>query len=837
MTPILAGGAALSSAVEGPADGAIAASVLGINGLVGGLQRQRTEKALERLLHEDRRLVRTLREGRPAEIAVGALVPGDIVTLEAGDLVPADLRLVEAEHLEADESSLTGESMPVRKSPAPSLAAAVADRASMLYEGTTVAAGSAVGVVVAVGENTESRRALAGEEEGPPATGVEARLDQITRYTLPAAMLSGLAVAAAGLVRGRPTRDMVGAGVALAIAAVPEGLPLLATMAQLAAARRLALQGALVRNPRAVEALGRVDVLCADKTGTLTEGRIRLRAVSDGETPQSLSKLGTAHRRVLATALRANPEGDPDKLPHPTDRALARGARRANVGVGEKRSGWRRVAELPFEPARGYHATLGEAGKSQWLCVKGAPEVVLPRCAKAAGGGRLDDDARARFAAHVDAMARKGLRVLAVAERRLTRRRKGLDDDAVDGLTFVGFVGLADPVRATAKQAVDDLKRAGVQVAMLTGDHPSTAEAIAAELGLLNGEPPMTGPELDRLDDDRLAGILPKIKVFARVTPAHKVRIVKAFQKAGRVVAMTGDGANDAPAIRLADVGIALGENSTPAARGAADLVVTDERIETIVHAILEGRALWSAVRDAVSILVGGNLGEIGFTLLGGLIDGSPPLNGRQLLLVNLLTDALPALAIALRRPRGVTPEQLLREGPDASLGEALTRDLAWRAGITSTAATAAWLAARMTGSRERASSVALLALVGTQLGQTLLAGGRSPSVLAAGAGSLAALLAAVETPGVSGFFGSTPVGPVGLMQAGVASAVGTGAAAVLPPIVDRIGPRVARTAVVKRLRASPWPRRIVRAFVTRATEEAPKGGGDWRRYVPFAGR
>ncbi len=836
MTPILAGGAALSSAVEGPADGAIAASVLGINGLVGGLQRQRTEKALSRLRREDGRRVRTRRDGREVEILAGALVPGDIVALQAGDVVPADLRLIEAAHLEADESSLTGESLPVRKDPAPSLAAAVADRSSMLYEGTTVAAGSALGVVVAVGGNTESRCAVPGETDGPPETGVEARLDQITRYTLPAALVSGLSVAAAGLVRGRSTRDMVGAGVALAIAAVPEGLPLLATMAQLAAARRLALQGALVRNPRAVEALGRVDLLCADKTGTLTEGRIRLKVVSDGGTARSPAKLEAAHRHVLATALRANPDGDPARLPHPTDRALARGARRANVAVDERRAGWRRVAELPFEAARGYHATLGDAGRSQWLCVKGAPEVVLPRCVRQ-GRARLDDAARARLAAHVDEMARRGLRVLAVAERRMTKRRKRLDDAAVGDLTFVGFVGLADPVRATARQAVDDLKRAGVQVTMLTGDHPSTAEAIAAELGLLNGEPVMTGPTLDRLDDDRLASVLGSVKVFARVTPAHKVRIVKAFQKAGRVVAMTGDGANDAPAIRLADVGIALGERSTPAARGAADLVVTDERIETIVRAILEGRALWSAVRDAVSILVGGNLGEIAFTLFGGLVDGTSPLNGRQLLLVNLLTDALPALAIALRRPRGVTPEQLLREGPEASLGEALTRDLAWRAAITSASTSAAWIAARLTGSRERASSVALLTLVGTQLGQTLLAGGRSPSVLAAGVGSLAALLGAVETPGVSGFFGSTPVGPLGLVQAGVASTMGTAAAAVLPPIADRLGPRVARTAVVKRLRASPWPRRVVRAFASAAPDGAAKRGGDWRRYVPFAGR
>jgi magnesium-transporting ATPase (P-type) len=275
--------------------------------------------------------------------------------------------------------------------------------------------------------------------------------------------------------------------------------------------------------------------------------------------------------------------------------------------------------------------------------------------------------------------------------------------------------------------------------------------------------------------------------VFARVTPAHKVRLVNALQRRGHVVAMTGDGANDAPAIRLADVGIALGSRSTPAAQSAADIVVLDERIETIVDAVVEGRGLWASVRDAVAVLVGGNVGEIVFTVAGSLLAGTPPLNARQLLLVNLLTDAAPALAIAVRPPHGATPESLLREGPDVSLGAALDRAIAWRAGTTATATGLAWALGSLSGPPARARTIALVTLTGTQLGQTIATGGPDPLVLAAGLGSTALLSAIVQTPGLSQLFGCTPLDPLGWGIAGSCALAGTAAAAVLPRLADRV--------------------------------------------------
>jgi len=318
-------------------------------------------------------------------------------------------------------------------------------------------------------------------------------------------------------------------------------------------------------------------------------------------------------------------------------------------------------------------------------------------------------------------------------------------------------------------------------VVMITGDHPSTAEGIAAELGLLNGHPTVTGAELDELDDGELAERLPGVSVFARVTPAHKVRIVRALQQAGSVVAMTGDGANDAPAIRLADVGIALGRRSTEAARDAADLVVLDDRIEVLVDAVAEGRGMWVSVRDAVALLVGGNLGEIGFTVGGTLLGGQTPLNPRQLLLVNMLTDVAPAMAIAVQPPSRISFTDLLREGPEASLGSALDQAIVQRAICTGAAATGAWVVGRLTGTPARARTIGLAALVGTQLGQTLAAGRPSPATVAAIVGSGALLVVVIQTPGVSQLFGCTPLDPVGWGTAAVASAAGTGAALVLP--------------------------------------------------------
>jgi cation-transporting P-type ATPase I len=787
LSPILAAGAGLAATVGSVTDAALIGGTMFLNALVGGVERYRAERAIERLEGRSTRGVLVTRAGEERVIDADGLVPGDVVRLRAGESVPADCRILEACSLEVDESSLTGESLPVPKAALPSFAAAIAERTSMLYEGTAVAAGEATAVVVATGPETETRQGDHLQQIEPPRSGVEARLESLTSLAGPVALGSGGLLAGVAALRGLPVREVVDSGVALATAAVPEGLPLLATIAQLTAARRLADQGALVRSRRAVEALGRVDIACVDKTGTLTEGRIALVAVSDGttETPVNGRDLTPRARGILAAGLRAAPDEATEGLVHAEDRALVEGAGTAEVAPDQGAPDWRQVTELPFEPGRGFHAVLGNNHKTALLAVKGAPEVVLTRASTSRDGTgpvRLTAARRRRLMAEARRLARRGLRVLAVAERAVPAGAP-LDEGLVDDLTFLGFLAYSDPIRATAAEAVRNLRRAGVDIVMITGDHPNTAESIATELDLVNGKRIMTGPELDALGDDELAAVVPQVAVFARVTPRHKVRVVRALQHAGRVVAMTGDGANDAQAIRLADVGIAFGKRSTPATRAAADLLVTDNRIETIVAALLEGRALWASTREAAAILVGGNLGEIAFTVAGAAATGRPPLNARQLLLVNLLTDAAPAMAIAVRQPTRPSPEQLLREGPEASLGGALIRDIAWRATMTGAGAAGAWLAARATGSKAHASTVAMTTLVGAQLGQTLLVGWRDPVVLATGLGSATLLAGIVQTPGLSHFFGCRPLGPLGWTISAAASGAATAGSLLIPTL------------------------------------------------------
>ncbi|GGM49510.1 haloacid dehalogenase [Longimycelium tulufanense] len=773
LTPVLGGGAALSAAVGSMVDAGLVVGVIGLSALIGSVQRVRTDRALSELLARSAVGAKVRRDGETRLVTAEQLVPGDVVELAAGDVVPADCRLVEAAGLEADESSLTGESLPVAKNPAPVVAAELADRTSMLYEGTTVAAGRAVAVVVATGSATEVGRSMATARQSAPTTGVEARLGELGQLSLPLAVGGGAAVAGAGLLRGVPLRDTLGTAVNLAVASVPEGLPFLVNAAQLAAARRLAEHNALVRHPRTIEALGRVDVLCFDKTGTLTEGRLRLSEVDNGRRHRALSDLDDALRSVLAAGLRATPPGErPEELAHHTDRAVLEGAQRARVRPGTGVRGWRKVGAMPFEPSRGYHATAGRAGRKVLLSIKGAPEVILPRCTEHVVDGsrrRLDARARRALGARAERLAGAGRRVLAVAERVLPEGMNGDPfqdngvDELVNELTFLGYLALADPVRTSAAPAAAKLRDAGVQIVMITGDHPATADAIAATVRADKTPPKVvTGSEIDALPDEKLDELLPTVDVIARCSPTQKVRIIQAYQRMGRVVAMTGDGANDAPAIRLADVGIALGRRGTPAARAAADLVVTDDRLETIIAALVEGRAMWWSVRKALGILLGGNLGEIAFSVLGAALTGRSPLNTRQILLLNLLTDLAPAMAIALRRPERETVEELLREGPEASLGEALNREVLLRAATTSLSAVGAWTLARLTGRSRRAGTVALAALVGTQLGQTLLTGGLDRQVLLASLGSAAVLGGVIQTPGVSHFFGCTPLGPIG---------------------------------------------------------------------------
>ena len=790
LAPLLAAGAGLSAAVGSFGDAAMVGGVVVLNSVVGGVQRFRTERRIRELTRTARRSALVRRGNELSEIDASELVRGDVIVLEAGDVVPADCRIIDAESLEVDASSLTGESLPVRKNVAASFELQVADRASMLFEGTALAAGRASAVVVATGDETEARRGSVASKRDPSRGGVERRMKSLINLTGPIALGAGVGVIGAGLLRGRKLEDLVGTGVSLAVASVPEGLPLLATAAQLAAADRLSKQGALVRNARSIEALGRVDVLCIDKTGTLTEGRVELSYVSDGEDTSLLSDLSQAGKSVLAAALRAAPDfrAGPSTQ-DPMDAALARAGRASGISAEYQGPGLSRGLDLAFESGRGYQAVSYRTEQRVHVAVKGSPEAILPFAEHWRRGEErlgLDRALRAELLAKAREFARRGLRVVAVCERGYGSG-EAPELTKLEGLEFRGFIAFSDPVRPTAAQAVSDLRAAGVEVVMLTGDHPSTAEAVARDVDLLRGRAVLTGTELTELGDDELDRKIASIGVFARVTPAQKVRVVRALQRAGRVVAMVGDGANDAPAIRLSNVGIAIGEQSTSAARAAADIVLTDERIETLVLAVVEGRAMWASVRDAVSILIGGNLGEIGFTLGAGLVDGRPPLNARQLLLVNLLTDVAPAMAIALRPPSPETMKSLAHEGPEASLGKALNRDIASRAIVTTLGASSAWVFGRLTGTRANANTIGLLALVGSQLGQTLVSGRFSRPVLVTSVTSAALLAGIVQTPGLSHLFGCRPIGPIGWATAIGASTAATYAAIRFPLLINEI--------------------------------------------------
>ena len=810
LTPVLALGAAASAVVGSFLDALLVGTVLGGNAVISGAQRYHAEQALQQLMVEQtltaQRLRRTpaTREAAQAAARDSAaalesleplpskavpaprLVPGDVLVLRATDVVPADARLLVACDLEVDESSLTGESVPVHKDVEATPGARLPDRTCMVFDGTTVLAGTAYAVVVATGDATQAARASRAAGAAAPAAGVQARLAEVTRLGLPATGVGGVAVAGIGLLRGLPLRESVAAGVSVAVAAVPEGLPLVATMAQAGAARRLSRRGVLVRSSRTLEALGRVDTVCFDKTGTLTEGRLRVSvlATAEGEVDSG----DPAGHRLLETAARACPDVDDEDIgdvAHAEDRAMLEAA----VRSGRDRDRWELRCESPFETTRGYAASLGLDAGTPVLAVKGAPEVLLDLCA-AAGAADGDDrpmteSLRRTAERTAEELAGAGLRVLAVAER-----RSDVPDDPddltglVSELTLIGFVGIADPPRGSAAGAVKAMVDAGIRPVMVTGDHPATACAIARAVGLA-ADHIVTGDQLEGVTEQERVSLVSGATVFARVSPEQKVRIVEAFRAAGRVVMMTGDGTNDAAAIRLADVGIGVGADASAAARSSADLVLSEPDLPRIHDALVEGRAMWHRMREAVSILVGGNAGEMAFMTLGTAVAGRAPINIRQMLLVNLLTDMLPALAVAVAPLRD--PEQA-HAPVDSTLGASLARAVAVRGTTTTLGATLAWTAGRYTGRRRRADTMGLAALVGTQLGQTLMVGWRSPLVVATSLGSAGVMFVIVETPGVSQLFGCTPVGPFAWAIVLGSSAVGTLAAAAAPRVLPVLG-------------------------------------------------
>jgi cation-transporting P-type ATPase I len=758
---VLGAGAALSMAMGLMGDVPMIAAVVAANAAVGAWQEGRAGTATKALHELGSRTVRVLRDGHETTLPQTDLVPGDVILLASGDRVPADARLIWTEALEVDEAALTGESIPVLKS-----AEDGSESGRIVLEGTDVVTGTGRAVVVAVAEDTRMGAiAAALAEESDRQSPLDVRLGKMLIHGLPWVAAGGLIVTAAGILWGQPPLAQLALGASVAVAAVPEGLPLIAGVAEAAVAQRLAKRQALVTRLSAVEALGRVDVACVDKTGTLTTGTLALTLVADaGGEQASLARLTPPLQRVLRTAAIASPSPDAlDAKSHPTDVAVLSAAHAAGLDDGLRQ----RHAESRFDPTRGFHATL--AGR---LALKGAVEVLADRCAYVRLDDRdapLRDDGRSRLLGRATELAGQGLRILLVAE--------GPADASVEdprGLTALGFVGISDPLRPGAAEAVARCREAGVRVVMLTGDHPSTATAIAREAGLPTEDSRiLSGDEVDALDDETLTERLEHATVIARTMPLQKLRIVEILRSRGHVVAMTGDGVNDAPALRLADVGIAMGQAGTEVARQAADLVLMDDEFATLAEALVEGRGFWRNMRRALGLLLGGNSGEVSPMIASALTGLTSPLTTRQVLTVNLVTDVLPAVSVAIQPPEHRNLAELSREG-GAALDAPLRADIIRRGIATGAPSFAAYLLASKAITPAAGRSVAYISIVTTQLAQTVDLGqaeGRlTGSVLAAVGGSLAVVGATLAVPAARTFLAlSAPTLP-GVLIAGGAS-------------------------------------------------------------------
>jgi Ca2+-transporting ATPase len=686
LVALLLAAAAVSVAIGERFEGAVIAAIVVLNAVLGFAQEAGAERALLALSRIRELSASVVREGRERTVPAAELVPGDLVVVREGDRVPADGRIAVAERLAVDESLLTGESAPVEKGPEPVTAgAALADRQSMLYAGTGITRGRATMVVSGTGSRTElGQIARLAAAASPPPTPLQRRLASLSRMMIALGGAVMTLLAAGMLLRGSSLHEAFLVGVSVAVAAVPEGLAAAVTIALAQGARSMAARGAIVRRLSAVETLGSASVIATDKTGTLTLNQLRVVAVEPvtGEPERNVLELG-----VLASTAELVDDGDAGVAiaGDTVDGAFLLAARDRGIPDARKLPGCSSLLELPFDPERKRLTIVYDDQGQRRVAVKGALETLLGRAV-------LDRSESDRLQGVADEWARSGLRVLAVAERQLP---PGVDvDDTVDSsLALVGIVALQDPLRPAAADAVAAARRAGIDVAMLTGDHPLTASSIGRQVGL--GEsPPLTGPELAESSEDALDRVLGSHTVFARVTPADKLRLVEAYQRRGEVVAVTGDGVNDTPALRRADVGVAMGSSGTEAAREAAEIVLTDDDFATIVAAIEEGRRIGDNVRKFVAFLLSANLGEVVLFAIAVLAGIGVPMSVVQVLTVNLVTDGLPAIALARDPASAGTMERAPR--PLAGLLDRELQLALAAAGLTiGLAATAAYVIGR----------------------------------------------------------------------------------------------------------------------------------------------
>lgn len=633
-------------------DGVIILLIVAVNSTLSILQEDKADRALKALQQLAAPQARVLRQGSPHPIPAEDLVPGDIVVLEAGDQIPADARLLECSRLQVDESALTGESVPVEKKAQIVLpeSTVLGDRENVVLSGTLVTAGRGTALVFATGMHTQMGHIadlLADHET--PQTPLQRKMAEISK-SLSFLCLSVCAILfGIGLLQGRAMLPMFLTAVALAVAAIPEGLPAIVTIVLSLGVGRMAQRGAIIKKLPAVETLGSAGVICSDKTGTLTQNRMTVQQLwtppgGDRQTALLCAAL-CSDARLMRKAGSLQAQGDP------TESALVVAAAREGVHQGQALHTWPRIADLPFDSNRKRMSTLHRRPDGGYrLFVKGAPDALLPLCTATPAGAMTP--ARRQLAEHTNVeLAGQALRVLGVAYRDLDEFPDPLEPNLTERrLTFLGLFGLMDPPRPEAAQAVAQCLRAGIRPVMITGDHKVTALAVARQLGLYRkGDLALTGTDLDFLPQPLLEQEVEKCSVFARVTPEHKLRIVRAWQARNQVVAMTGDGVNDAPALKAADIGCAMGQSGTDVAKGAAHMILTDDNFSTLVCAVEEGRATWANIRKAVHYLLSCNLGEIFTLFTATLLDfGQMPLVPVQLLWLNLVTDSLPALALGM---------------------------------------------------------------------------------------------------------------------------------------------------------------------------------------------
>ncbi len=625
-----------------------------LNAVLGMVQEAKAEKALDALKSMSAPHARVLRDGKEQVIDAAQLVPGDVIRLEAGDFIPADARLLKSVSLKSEESALTGESVPSEKDAAALVEekAPLGDRSNMVFSGCSVTYGTATAVVTGTGMNTEMGKIaglLEGEEEGQ--TPLQQKLAQLGKYLGFVALAACAVIFVVGLAGGINVLEIFMTAVSLAVSAIPEGLPAIVTIVLAIGVQRMVKKNALIRRLPAVETLGSASVICSDKTGTLTQNRMTLVKLWVNGEPE-LEAVSTSNTQAARELLRYGAlccdgsvvykeDGTEQHIGDPTETSILVAAHKNGMEQDELNRQYPRLAELPFDSDRKLMTSVNQIDGKIVAIVKGAFDMMAARCVS----GNLEAAKEKN-----DEMSRGALRVLAVGYKFLEKAPEDpTSEELENGLTLLGLVGMIDPPRPEAKAAVATCRQAGIKPVMITGDHVVTASAIAKELGILgDGDKAITGAQLDAMTEEQLDQEVEHISVYARVSPENKIRIVKAWQRKGQVVSMTGDGVNDAPALKAADIGCAMGITGTDVAKGAADMTLTDDNFATIVDAVREGRGIYANIKKVVGFLLGTNIGEVLTVFFAMILWHKTPLLSMQLLWINLVTDSLPAISLGM---------------------------------------------------------------------------------------------------------------------------------------------------------------------------------------------